>query len=135
MPKPDAQTKALFEALLPNDPKIHVKPLFGNYAAFLEEHMFLGIFGSDLFLRLDERGRKALMREPDSGLFEPLKGRPMAEYVRLPSRWKDEPKVARRWVQRSLRYAASLPPKVPKGKRSVRRRAPTAGGRARARHA
>ena len=41
----------------------------------------------------------------------------MVEYVTLPDAWREEPEPARRWVQRSLAWAADLPAKEPKQKR------------------
>jgi hypothetical protein len=35
----------------------------------------------------------------------------MKEYVALPDAWRQRPKDAHRWAQRSYTWAASLPPK------------------------
>ena len=52
MPKPSEQAKAAFTKLVPGDPAITLKPMFGNLAAFVNGNMFAGLFGEDLFVRL-----------------------------------------------------------------------------------
>ena len=39
-PRPDEETKAYFESVLPDDPRVQVKPMFGNVAGFLNGNMF-----------------------------------------------------------------------------------------------
>jgi TfoX/Sxy family transcriptional regulator of competence genes len=78
--------------------------------------MFMGIFGEDVFVRLPEEDRAALLREGGSA-FEPMAGRPMKEYVVLPDGWRDEPDRIREWASRALDHAEELPPKQKKPKR------------------
>jgi TfoX/Sxy family transcriptional regulator of competence genes len=87
--------------------------MFGNVAAFISGQMFAGLFGNVVFVRLDEAARTELLAEPGAGPFEPMKGRPMREYVALPGTWRDRPERARAWVARSLVWAATLPAKAP----------------------
>ena len=65
MPKPSAMSKALFESLVPGDPRVTVRPMFGNVAAFVNGNMFMGLFGDELFVRLSEG--------PSARSFWPLK--------------------------------------------------------------
>jgi TfoX/Sxy family transcriptional regulator of competence genes len=114
MPKADEATKLYFDSVLPEDPRILVRPMFGNLAGFVNGNMFTGIFGSTIFVRLDEGGRAELLELPGAEPFEPMAGRPMREYVVLPEAWRQEPDRAREWLQRSLAWAGELPPKEPK---------------------
>ncbi len=34
-PRPDEDTKAFFESIVPNDPRVTARPMFGNVAAFV----------------------------------------------------------------------------------------------------
>lgn len=112
-PKASAETRAAFEELVPDDPRVGVRPMFGNVAAFVNGNMFAGIFGGDLFVRLPEDGRDELIAEGGEE-FEPMPGRPMKEYVSVPPTWRDAPDRTRTWIERSLEWAGALPPKPPK---------------------
>lgn len=109
-PKADPEARAAFEALLPDDPGVAVRPMFGNVAAFVDGNMFAGVFGADLFVRLDDDSREQLIAE-GGARFEPMPGRPMREYVTLPPTWHDDHRRARGWLERSLDWARTLPPK------------------------
>lgn len=122
MPRPDEPTKERFRAMLPPDPRVQMRPMFGQLAGFVNGHMFTGLYGNDLFVRLPEEERTALLREEGATLFEPMLGRPMREYVVLPAAWQAEPERMQPWVERSLAFAAALPakeakPRSPKKKR------------------
>src|SRR2546426_11196 len=52
MPRPDEANRAYFHSLLPEDPRITVRPMFGNLAGFVNGNMFTGIFGSSGFVHL-----------------------------------------------------------------------------------
>ena len=54
MPRPSEQAKAAFSALVPAEPEVTLKPMFGNLSAFVNGNMFAGLFGEDLFVRLPE---------------------------------------------------------------------------------
>jgi TfoX/Sxy family transcriptional regulator of competence genes len=133
IPKSDAKIAALFETLLPADERVVIRPMFGHRAAFVNGHMFTGTFGSQVFVRLDEQSRTDLLAIAGAAPFEPMKGRPMREYVQLPKALLTEPHEARIWVERSLAWISTLPPKGPtKGAKSSARR-PRPAGRTRAR--
>jgi TfoX/Sxy family transcriptional regulator of competence genes len=118
MPKPDEATRELFASVVPEAPDVVVRPMFGNPSAFVNGNMFMGLFGSDLFVRLPEPDRDAVAAA-GGGPFEPMPGRPMREYAVLPAAWRDQPDRLRDWASRSLAWARDLPPKAkPATKRS-----------------
>jgi TfoX/Sxy family transcriptional regulator of competence genes len=116
MPKPSEDTKELFASLVPDRPNVTERPMFGQRSAFVNGNMFMGIFGSDLLLRLPEEDREAVI-EAGGAVFEPMAGRPMREYVVLPSVWRSRPATLRRWVARSLDHVEQMPPKASKPKK------------------
>lgn len=116
MPKPDDQTKEFFGSVVPEHPAVTTRPMFGQLAAFVNGNMFVGIYGSDVFLRLPEQDREVVI-EAGGRVFEPMAGRPMREYVVLPGAWRDEPTRVGEWAARSLDHVDELPPKEPKTKR------------------
>lgn len=115
MPRMDPAARAFLEEILPNDPRVRVKPMFGNAAAFSDGTMFAGVFGDRVFLRLAEADRDELLAQ-GAEPFAPMPGRPMREYVTLPADWIDEPNQAREWATRALAFAATVPPRPPKKK-------------------
>jgi TfoX/Sxy family transcriptional regulator of competence genes len=114
MPKPSEQDKEYFRSLAPDDPRVEVKPMFGNLGAFVNGNMFMGLFGSDVGVKLDESGREELLREEGAGPFGPEE-RPMGGYVTIPAAWRSNPDAAEQWVTRSFTTVAALPPKKKKG--------------------
>lgn len=114
--KPAEGDKEYFRSLVEHLPGIDIKPMFGNLAAFVNGNMFCGLFGSDVGVRLDEASRAELLAVPGAGPFGPS-GRPMKEYVSLPSQWRDTTdERVDAWVHRALEHTAAMPPKQPKQK-------------------
>jgi len=111
IPRPEERTKKFFTSIVPSDPRVKVRPMFGNSAAFVNGNMFMGLFGDDLFLRLSDNDNGELQTLGGSA-FEPMKSRPMKGYSMIPRAWKDDPETVRAWVARSLKWASKLPPKV-----------------------
>jgi TfoX/Sxy family transcriptional regulator of competence genes len=111
LPKPTDDDRALFAILVPTGDKIQVKPMFGNLGAFVDGNMFMGLFGSDIGLRLPGADAAALRAIDGAGPFGPP-DRPMAGYVAIPAAWRAAPDEARPWIVKSLNSAQSLPPKA-----------------------
>ncbi|HKA87376.1 MAG TPA: TfoX/Sxy family protein [Haliangiales bacterium] len=123
-PKQHSASQALFDELCPDDRGVARRPMFGHTAAFANGNMFMGTFGEDVILRLDEAARAELLRQRGTSIFEPMKGRPMREYVVVPRGWRDDLDAARPWVARSLAWVKSLPAKKPKGAAKPKARKP-----------
>ena len=89
------------------------KSMFGITCYFAGGNMFTGVHESHIFLRLSEEDRREIKKlYGDTMPFEPLKGRPMGEYVSLSPRLYGDSGVFRTWIERSIAYARSLPPKA-----------------------
>ena len=104
----------LFDAALPEDPRVERRQMFGYPAAFAGGNMFAGLFEDKCVLRLAEAEREALRSKHGAVGFEPMPGRPMREYSVLPEKLLADRKAFRSWLERGLAYAASLPPKSKK---------------------
>jgi len=115
MPKPSDADRDRFAALVPDGPGVETKPMFGNLGAFVNGNMFMGLFGSDIGIKLPEADRARLLTTPGAGPFGPAE-RPMGGYVTLPGDWSA--RNAKRWIDRALANAAALPPKQPKKRAS-----------------
>ena len=108
IPKPTQADRARFESLVPDDARVEVKPMFGNLAAFIDGNMFMGLFGSDVGVKLPTSEEEAL-RRAGGGPFGPA-ARPMSGYVSLPATF--DAARAEPWITKSLAFVASLPPKA-----------------------
>lgn len=112
------KSKDDFHLILPPDPRIHVRSMFGGLGAFVNGHMFAGVYGEAVFVRLSDADRSELLAVEGSDVFEPMPGRPMREYVVLPRAWSSDPARAQAWAARALASTAALPPKAPKPAKS-----------------
>ena len=83
-PRPDDDSIAFFRSIVPDDDRVQVRPMFGHLGAFVNGNMFIGIFGSDVFVRLMEEDRTELLAEDGASTPEPMPGRRMREYVTIP---------------------------------------------------
>jgi TfoX/Sxy family transcriptional regulator of competence genes len=115
MPKPTDADKEFFRSLVPDDPRVEVKPMFGNLGAFVNGNMFMGLFGADVGVKLADADREALLGEEGAGPFGPEE-RPMGGYVALPTSWRTGPANAERWITKALDHVGSMPPKAKKSK-------------------
>jgi TfoX/Sxy family transcriptional regulator of competence genes len=104
----------LFRSLVPEDDRVTTRPMFGNISAFVNGNMFFGIFGNDLFLRLSDEDQADLLRNKGSSMLEPMKGKPMKDYVVVPTTWRDRPETLQSWISKALDWSSTLPPKKAK---------------------
>jgi len=90
------------------------RKMFGQYAYFLNGNMFVGVFQSDVFLRLSLEDKRAFM-EKNSEVkdFEPRKGQVMKEYILVPSEILSEEKTLSELLTLSIDYVSHLPSKNP----------------------
>ncbi len=116
MPKPGVPDKELFDRLLPDAPGVTRRPMFGQLAGFVNGNMFLCLFGDRIALKLPEAQAEELLAVDGAGPFVPMEGRAMKGYVVLPKSWHQDEVLAVEWVERSLLYVGSLPPKEKKRK-------------------
>jgi len=117
IPKPTEDDKQFFIGLIPDDPDVEVKPMFGNLGAFVHGNMFAGLFGPDVGVRLDETAQRELAAIDGSGPFGPGE-RPMGGYTSLPQTWRAQPDLAAGWVAKALTHVSALPPKVKKPRKA-----------------
>lgn len=109
IPKPTDDDVARFRALVPDDPRVTIKPMFGNLGAFVNGNMFMGLFGSDIGVKLAPADAERLGAIEGAGPFGPAE-RPMGGYVTLPAAMT-EATDAGPWVTLALEHVGALPPK------------------------
>lgn len=111
VPKPTDADRERFRALVPRDPRVEVKPMFGNLGALVNGNMFMGLFGSSIGVKLPSDDTVRLLAVEGSGPFGPEE-RPMGGYVSLPA--DHRPDQAEEWIRKALYHVAQRPPKRPK---------------------
>jgi TfoX/Sxy family transcriptional regulator of competence genes len=107
----------LFEKSVPSGPSVSRRKMFGYPAAFANGNLFIGLHQNDFIIRLSENDRARFSAEFGERLFEPMPGRPMREYVRLPDELLTDPRRRASWIELSLRYAGAIAPKAKSPKR------------------
>ncbi|MCA4134003.1 TfoX/Sxy family protein [Arthrobacter sp. M4] len=117
IPKPSEADKEHFRSVLPDNPEVIVKPMFGNLGAFVNGNMFAGLFGPAIGVKLSPEDKAELEATERTRPFGPEE-RPMGDYVGLPEVWNAEGEGdearARFWVAKAFEYVAQLPPKAAK---------------------
>ncbi|MFO0749816.1 MAG: TfoX/Sxy family protein [Myxococcota bacterium] len=99
------QMEEIFREALPDDTEI--RDLDGSPAGFTNGHLFARIRKDQFIVRLGEADRKRLSTR--GGVpFEPIKGRPMAEYSVLPDAIIDDAVALREWIARGHGYVRTL---------------------------
>ncbi|UKA63766.1 TfoX/Sxy family protein [Arthrobacter sp. FW306-04-A] len=117
IPKPSDADKDRFRAVLPDNPEVVVKPMFGNLGAFVNGNMFAGLFGPMIGVRLSDADKTAIEAEHQTLPFGP-EGRSMGGYVGLPEAWSGDEEQTADWVEKAFAYVATLPPKAAKPRSS-----------------
>ena len=112
IPKPSDTDKEYFRSITPSDPRVEVKPMFGNLGAFVNGNMFMGLYGSEIGIKLHPDDAAELLAMDGAGPFGPAE-RPMGGYVTLPPGWRGDDRTSE-WVRCALEHIAALPPKAPK---------------------
>ena len=110
IPRPTDVDKERFKSLVPEDARVEVMPMFGNLGAFVNGNMFMGLFGTDVGVKLGD-AEQGELSDAGGGPFGPTE-RPMGGYITLPTAFTSA--TAKAWVARSLEYVGALPPKKPK---------------------
>lgn len=124
--KAPTELVATFESTVPGPPA-QTRKMFGYPAAFVNGNMFMGLFADQMFLRLPSEARDELAAQSGAGPFEPMPGRPMAEYTVLPESILTDRDELARWVKKSFDYGKSLKakPSVKSSTASTKSRKPS----------
>jgi TfoX/Sxy family transcriptional regulator of competence genes len=102
----------LFDKAVPSGITVSRRKMFGYPAAFANGNLFIGLHQNDFIMRLSEEDRARFSAEYGELIFEPMKGRPMREYVRLPEELLTDARKRTPWIKRSREYAEGIKPKA-----------------------
>jgi TfoX N-terminal domain len=96
--------------VLGDRPGLAEKKMFGGLAFLLHGNMACGVRGDDLIVRVAAEVADAAQVEPGTRPFD-LTGRPMKGWLLVDPDGHAEDEDLRRWVDRGVAYASSLPAK------------------------
>ena len=99
-----------FRTILGAFPDVQQRPMFGYPAAFVGGNMATSLFADRWVVRLPKDEIDAAVAG-DAERFEPMAGRPMTGFVVVPRADVDDDATIRRWVERGVAFAGSLPAK------------------------
>ncbi len=116
--KAPAELVARFDELTSLAGDADRKQMFGYPACVLHGNMFMALHQDSLILRLADADRAEFLSRYDSGLFEPMPGRPMQQYVVVPPTLVYDDAITE-WIRRSRAFADQLPAKKPKRKKGL----------------
>jgi hypothetical protein len=105
---------ALFEKLAPQEPDVTVKKMFGWPCCFANGNLFTGLHKQSIMFRLSDADQAAFLKLDGTAEFEPMPGRKMKGYVVMADPLDRKRSVLEQWMQRSLAFTRSLPPKAKK---------------------
>jgi TfoX/Sxy family transcriptional regulator of competence genes len=105
-----------FGRLLPADPRVERRTMFGCPMAVANGNLFLGLHENRFLIRLGDDDRAVLIKEYKAKAFEPMPGRKSGATLVLPDRIAADPAALRSWCDKALSHALSLPPKKAKKK-------------------
>jgi TfoX/Sxy family transcriptional regulator of competence genes len=92
------------------------KRMFGGAGWMLDDHMAVGVTSTgELMVRIDPDELERALAEPGVRPFE-MSGRPMRGWLLVDADAIADDAALARWVDAGSEYAASLPPKDPKGR-------------------
>jgi TfoX/Sxy family transcriptional regulator of competence genes len=107
----DEELAERIRGMLGDQPVVE-KKMFGGLAFLLNGHMSVSASGQGgLLVRVDPADSDSLLDEPGVTLMQMGNRKPMDGWLRVaPEAVQDDAALAR-WVERSLAYARSLPPR------------------------
>ena len=105
-----------FERLLGDHPKVERRTMFGFPIGSVNGNYFVGLHENRFLVRLGESDHAAFVKEFDAKLFEPMPGRTSRHTLVVPEGVAADPALLRRWYEKALNHALSLPRKAAKKK-------------------
>ncbi|MEQ1737799.1 MAG: TfoX/Sxy family protein [Rhodoglobus sp.] len=114
IPKAEDADRDLFRSVLPDDPRVVIKPMFGNLGAFVNGNMFAGLLGTAIGIKVPHEPTLEFLRSiPGTAPFGP-EGRAMGGYIAFPDAASGDREFLVDWVGRAFELVAALPPKAPR---------------------
>jgi TfoX/Sxy family transcriptional regulator of competence genes len=102
---------ARFDAVAARFPEAERRKMFGYPALFVGGNLVTGLFADRWMIRLGPDDLETMLEMPGGGPFEPMAGKPMKGYAKLPETVVDDDGAIDDWVGRSIAFGETLPAK------------------------
>jgi TfoX/Sxy family transcriptional regulator of competence genes len=109
--KSPAELVARFDAVAARHPGVERRKMFGYPALFVAGNMATGLYEDRWVVRLFDDDLARLLELPGAAPFSPMPGRSMKGWASLPADVVADDAALEPWLERSLAFAGSLPPK------------------------
>lgn len=96
--------------LVGDEPGLTERKMFGGLALLVGGHIVVGLYGDGLLIRAPGADQERLLAEPGITTYT-MGGRPMIGWLLVGAEGFADDDALRRWVDRGLTHARSLPPK------------------------
>lgn len=96
---------------LGHQPSLTEKEMFGGIGFLIRGNMACGVYGRELIVRVGPAGHDAAMQEPHVRPFDLSGGKPPRGWLLVKPSGLKTPAQLRRWVERGVEFAGSLPAK------------------------
>ncbi|MHB9022605.1 MAG: TfoX/Sxy family protein [Armatimonadota bacterium] len=116
------ENEALLDDIMKGYPAAEKRRMFGCPVYFLNDVFFVGAHEDNFILRLSEADQQEILAREDVSIFCPMPGRVMREYVVIPPAIYRSPEQFSAWLQRSMDYAKTVPPKPKRAKKARSRK-------------
>ena len=103
-----------FGTIVPQVPDVERRKMFGYPVCFVNGNMQMGLHAENIMMRLSVPDRLVFCEHYNATIFEPMPGRAMKEYVTVPKSVLVDTVLLAEWIEKSVAYARSLPPKTKK---------------------
>lgn len=116
-----AEHHPLFLDVVPSAPDIETVRMFGAIALMVNGNMSCGLFARSMMARLSPADQARVLAMDGGAPFDPMgNGRTMKDTVMLPESVMSSPKELRHWIDRSIAFTRTLPPKNKKKEAKVK---------------
>lgn len=110
--KSPAELVARFAEVAARHPSAQQRPMFGYPALFVGGNYACGLFAERWVVRLAPDDLATVLALPGAAPFSPMPGRAMSGWASLPPDVVADDAALDEWVERSIAFAATLPPKA-----------------------
>jgi TfoX-like protein len=107
--------------ILAGRPGLNEREMFGGIGFTINGSLVAGVHGDELIARVPPEEHDAAVKQPGARIFD-ITGRPMRGWLLVGAGGTKGPGL-KKWVERTVGYAATLPPKKPKKSKPPAKRA------------
>jgi len=106
----EALAERIRDVLTDRGDRVREQKMFGGLAFMVDGHMTVGVVNDDLMARVGADGEDDALAQPHARTMD-FTGRPMAGFIQVAAAGVADDDDVRAWVDRSLAFTTTLPPR------------------------